>query len=234
MTLIIDGYNVILTCGLLRQENSPLAMNRARIALINRVARSMGSEEAAVVVFDAKHPPPGLPSIFHKRGVTVMFAREHDEADDLIEHLIRVHSVPKKLTVVSSDRRLQTAASRRKATSKTAEAWLDELIATEARIRDADQPPAEPQPTLADRPVDVDKWLDFFQIGEQDLLLEAETDAALLGSSDEDFQAGVSVEFSDLFGRTIDPAELDDLKNVFPQDLLAEIEAELADDEDLI
>ena len=232
MTLIIDGYNVILSCGLLRQDNDPLAMNRARMALINRVARLIESpREVAVIVFDAKNPPAGLPSIFHKRGVTVMFAKEYDEADDLIEYLIRVHSSPKQLTVVSSDRRLQTAAKRRKAVSRTADAWLDEMIAAEEKIDRQKtverQPPADAHPQSADRPIEVDKWLEFFQIDEQELLAQLDADTA-------EFQSGVSAEFDDLFGSSIDPDDLDDLKNIFPQDFLDDIEAELGEEEDLI
>jgi len=230
---------VILSCGLLRNENDPLALNRARIALINRVTRLIESpREMAVIVFDAKLPPAGLPSIFHTRGATVMFAKEYDEADDLIEHLIRIHSSPKQLTVVSSDRRLQTAAKRRRAVSKTAEVWLDEMIAAEAKFKRqksvGQQPPTDSQPPLDERPVEVDKWLEFFQIDDRELLIELGADAESTTAGVEDFQSGVSAEFGDLFGSSIKPADLDDMKGVFPQEFLDDIEAELGDDEDLI
>jgi hypothetical protein len=46
--------------------------------------------------------------------VHVIFAVEQDQADDLIEQLIRKASAPKNLAVVSDDHRIQQAGRRRR------------------------------------------------------------------------------------------------------------------------
>jgi hypothetical protein len=58
----------------------------------------------------------------------VLFAVDYDDADALLEELIARHSAPRKLTVVSSDRRLQRAARRRKARVMDSQAWYEELL----------------------------------------------------------------------------------------------------------
>ena len=66
------------------------------------------------IVFDAKQAPPGLPHQLDHGGITVIFARGYDDADELIEELIASNSTPRRLTVVSSDHRIQRAARRRR------------------------------------------------------------------------------------------------------------------------
>jgi hypothetical protein len=62
------------------------------------------------------------------QGIEVRFAVDHAEADDLLEELIRVNTAPRRLAVISSDGRVQQAASRRGCRAYHAQAWLDELL----------------------------------------------------------------------------------------------------------
>ena len=87
------------------------------LGLLHFLVESLAPGQLAqtVVVFDAHDPPPGLPRVVQYYGLTVRFAVKYESANALIEELIQADFTPKKLTVVSSDHRIQRAAQRRKA-----------------------------------------------------------------------------------------------------------------------
>lgn len=119
--LIIDGYNLLHAAGLARRRYARGQMERARRALVNLLARHL-SEHArrrTTVVFDAQTAPSDATAVAPQRGITVLFAPPGGDADTYIEQLIRRHSAPKQIVVISGDRRLQRAASRRRGH------WLD-------------------------------------------------------------------------------------------------------------
>jgi predicted RNA-binding protein with PIN domain len=132
MRILIDGYNLLHVSGILRRGLGPGSLERARTALLNRLAALLPPEERAgtVIVFDAKEGPRDLPTEFAHQGMIVRFARDFEEADDLLEYLIRTHSAPRQLLVVSSDHRVQKAAKRRKAKTNDSEPWLQQLHLT--------------------------------------------------------------------------------------------------------
>ncbi|MCA9102148.1 MAG: NYN domain-containing protein, partial [Planctomycetales bacterium] len=69
-----------------------------------------------------------LPRTTTLEGITVHYAADYDDADELIEELIRRDSAPRQLTVVSSDHRLQRAARRRRATAIDSDVWFGQLL----------------------------------------------------------------------------------------------------------
>jgi predicted RNA-binding protein with PIN domain len=131
MPLLIDGYNVLHAVGLLGGGVGPGGLERARGALLGLLAGSLEAVEAAqtTIVFDAHHAPPGAPTTVSRHGLTVRYAVGYPDADTLIEELIRTDSAPKRLTVVSSDRRIRRAAERRGAVTVDAETWYEQLLA---------------------------------------------------------------------------------------------------------
>jgi hypothetical protein len=103
-------------------------------------------------------------------GIDIRFAVGYPEADDLLEEIIADHSVPKKLAVVSSDRRVQAAARRRGCLVHDSQPWLDALLdgkfaadtpavrsAEQGRGVASDEKPAD----LVDRD-EVDRWMNEF------------------------------------------------------------------------
>lgn len=131
MPTIIDGYNLIFTCGLEGKTRTPQSLERARTRLISTAASRLKDSErsATTIVFDAKRLPvkeSEADSVV--LGIRVMYAIDYEDADTLIEELIRQHSTPKQLTVVSSDHRIQTAATRRKATAIDSDVWWERLL----------------------------------------------------------------------------------------------------------
>lgn len=79
------------------------------------------------VVFDKSQGKQSQLDHQTTRGLKILFAVEHDEADDLIEELIKAHHSPKSLIVVSSDLRVRRHAMARRAQSIDAETFSGSL-----------------------------------------------------------------------------------------------------------
>jgi hypothetical protein len=96
---------------------------------LNTLAKALGSPRAreTTIVFDANSPPTDFDLETTYNELRLIFALGDENADARIEQLIAAHSAPKSLTVVSTDRRVRRAATRRKAKAMTADEFLDEL-----------------------------------------------------------------------------------------------------------
>ena len=148
MTTIIDGYNLLHASGVFGEERGARGFEQSRQALLDMLVGLLGPEAATtIVVFDAARAPDGLPARYVHGGIRVWFAREYPDADSLIEELVAVDTAPGHLVVVSSDRRLQVAARRRRAKAVACDEWLATARETQRRSRDpADDKPPEPGP----------------------------------------------------------------------------------------
>jgi uncharacterized protein len=163
MSLLIDGYNLVYVAGIIGGGTGPGSLQRARLALLNFLAESLepGQLTHTIVVFDSHDPPWGLPRQLEHRGISVRFATQYQEADDLIEELILADSAPRRLVVVSSDHRIQRAARRRRCKAVDSDSWYAELVRARRERRQSEpEAPARPAvPLLAE---DVDYWLRQF------------------------------------------------------------------------
>ena len=123
MRILIDGYNLMFAGGLLGKKFGPDGFRQVRTRFLNDLADTLGPLDAheTTVVFDSSSAPADLPQRSVFKGLSVVFAVDNENADERIEELIAGHSAPKSLTVVSSDRRIRLAASRRKALAITAD-----------------------------------------------------------------------------------------------------------------
>ena len=169
MSLLIDGYNLLYASGILGQGTGPGGFERSRMALLGFLAASLDEEEvrSTVIVFDAALAPPGLPRMFGYAGITVRFAERKSTADELIEELIAADHSPRRLTVVSSDHRVQRAARRRKATAVDSDQWYAEVL--RRRIERHGRGSAAEGQVKPDGPFsqrEVDFWVRQFQIDE--------------------------------------------------------------------
>ena len=128
-TYLIDGYNLLHAMGVLSRPVGPHGLGKARLRLLGLLHGGFAEEAPAVtVVFDASAAPPDAVAETEHRGIHVLFALGKQEADDVIERLIRRASAPKSLHVVSDDQRVQKAARRRDCVVMDCEAflmWLD-------------------------------------------------------------------------------------------------------------
>ena len=160
MTLIIDGYNFLNASGVFGAERGPRGFESSRLALLDMLCDLLGDRVTdTLVVFDAARAPDGLPGRLVHRGIRVWFAREYPDADTLIEELVEDDPAPASLVVVSSDRRLQVAARRRRAKAVSCEEWLADARAARRRAhRAADEKPGTPTPA------DVEYWKKYFDM----------------------------------------------------------------------
>ena len=112
------------------------------------------------IVFDATGAPPGLPRTVSHHEMTVHFAPRNSNADEMIEELLEDWQSPKKLIVVSSDHRLQTAAQRKGAHFLGCTEFLDHL----ERSRQANPTPIADEPEKQDRlsEKEIHDWLQEF------------------------------------------------------------------------
>ena len=125
---MIDGYNLLHASGVFGNAGRT-SLESSREALLDWLGSvlSDGQRKRTTIVFDASDAPPGLPRSANKHELQIHFSPPGSEADDLLEELIRKHSSPRALTVVSSDHRLHRAARRRKATPIDSEVWVAQM-----------------------------------------------------------------------------------------------------------
>jgi len=164
MTLIVDGYNLLHASGVFGESRGPRGFEQSRNALLDMLVDLLGAKAAdTIVVFDAAQAPDGLPARLSHGGLRVWFAREYPDADSLIEELVEDDTAPAHLVVVSSDRRLQAAARRRRAKAVSCEQWLAEARAAR-RDRDRASPDAKPPEP---GPEGAEFWKRYFGLGDE-------------------------------------------------------------------
>lgn len=129
MRTLIDGYNVMFAAGLMGRKFDPVGFRKVRLKFLNLLASTLDPVDAhmTTVVFDASGGPNHIASTSTHKGISVLFAVDDLTADDRIEALIARHSNPRTLTVVSSDHRIQKAATRKKARVLSADEYLTHL-----------------------------------------------------------------------------------------------------------
>jgi predicted RNA-binding protein with PIN domain len=128
--LIIDGYNLMHAWGLARKRYGPGDLERLRERFLHQLANRLAEDDRSrtTVVFDAgSEAPSDIPTEQTYKTMRIVFARRDDDADARIERLVKEHSAPRQIRVVSSDRRLQSAARRRKGQFVSSEQFLLEL-----------------------------------------------------------------------------------------------------------
>lgn len=119
--------------------------------------------EPGQVVFDGAGPADKDPfgTVGH---VEVFFSGFHQDSDTVIEEKIRVNTAPRRLTVVSSDRRLRKAASARKAAALKSEEFWEQVRRELGRRKPGRKEPEAKREGLTDG--ETDRWMDLFGLKE--------------------------------------------------------------------
>lgn len=163
MPLLIDGHNLIGS-GALADISLADEDDEAKLVARLRVWRSKAADRMTVV-FD--HGITGGRSLaLSGAGVTVIFARNPQDADELIRR--RLRSANKGLILVSNDAEL-----RQEAAAAQVEVWRSDEFAQrmQARVRKtgktipAQEAGAESHVNLSER--EVDDWLRLFDKGKR-------------------------------------------------------------------
>jgi predicted RNA-binding protein with PIN domain len=165
MLYLIDGYNLLNVADVPVPVRGAASLEKARLALLNFLAASLDPKEVpqTVVVFDAHDPPFGVRREMRHKGLLVRFAPRDEDADTFIEELIQEETSPRRLTVVSSDHRIQRAAKRRRARAVDSDVWFAEVLrARQQRQQVAAEGPERPCGPLLEE--DVRYWMREFNI----------------------------------------------------------------------
>lgn len=139
-------------------RNDEGELRRCREGLLSLLAHELPASQyhSVTIVFDSETAPKHLPDQLRWQHLNVVFARDENSADDYIAKQIQDHHHPKRLCVVSSDHRVQNAASRRKAIYLDSDDWFDAVLEY--------APPANALPTNQDRrPDDIEMDKDQLQ-----------------------------------------------------------------------
>ena len=155
--IIIDGHNLLHT--ILKIEEDPHAINDIELCrVIGRYLNRL--RQSGEIIFDGRGPRDK--SVFESvDGVEVSFSGLKNDTDTIVEEKIRINTAPKRLTIVSSDRRLRKAARSRKANSVKSEDFWIQVQKQLSRKR----PPKEPigkRTGLSDS--ETKQWLKIFGI----------------------------------------------------------------------
>ncbi|MCA9125426.1 MAG: NYN domain-containing protein [Planctomycetales bacterium] len=164
--LLIDGYNLLFQSNLVGKGRGPKWLDVARARLITFLEQHLTPDicKTTQVVFDASSSGGRLQGSFSSAGIEITFANEHPEADDLLEYIIRRHSHPKNLRVVSSDQRIRRCARARRAESVDSESFIRQLESQpQGSARNAGLEQLSEEPQLSN--TEVDYWLREFEGG---------------------------------------------------------------------
>jgi len=155
MPLILDAFNVLYAWRTGPARNT-LSDVRA-LGMLTR--RPPFGREPAVLVCDGPSPDSDLSTIDLGDGVEARFAGPGRDADSVIEALIAASHAPGRLTVVSSDRRIEKAARRRGCRIVSAEEFIGLVL------RQTHPPPPgteDPPPDLD--PSEIEEWMKRFGV----------------------------------------------------------------------
>ncbi len=122
MPLVFDGHNLIHAIRKMEPEYEDFS-EAALCSLLAQYLRRI--KDKGQIVFDGTGPLEKR-EFFRYRILHVLFSGSATDADSIIEKIIEKSTHPKRLVVISSDRRLRLAARKRRAISVKSESfWIN-------------------------------------------------------------------------------------------------------------
>ncbi len=160
--VIIDGHNLLWAVWGARE--GPERISDLQLCrLVGWYLAQIG--ETGEIVFDG--PGPRDKSDFGAiEGVEVLFSGFRTDADTVIGDKIKASTAPRRLTVVSSDRRLRKAARARRAIAVKSEVFWSQVQKESRRSSKAsrEDEPAGKEKGLTES--ETEHWLEFFHMGD--------------------------------------------------------------------
>ena len=153
MPLLIDGYNLLRTI----QKDGSTPLNETPMCRLISCYLCR-KRDTGKIIFDGIGPP-NKTSLRNIANLEVIFSGSY-EADDIIEQLIFENTAPKRLVVVSSDRRVKAAAKKRKAVAiKSDDFWYELIKFLEKKRPGYPEPPGKRDGISED---ETNRWLEEF------------------------------------------------------------------------
>jgi hypothetical protein len=157
---IVDGNNLLWAIHE-RFEEREIATEVELCRVLSRYFVRMAEE--GQVVFDGVGPAD-KGAFENIANLEVVFAGFHNDSDSIIEKKIRADTAPRRLTVVSSDRRLRKAAATRKATAVKSEEFWQKVREELQRKKPQRKEPQAKKEGLTEG--ETEQWMDLFGIEE--------------------------------------------------------------------
>jgi predicted RNA-binding protein with PIN domain len=155
--IIIDGHNLLHSIVKLSDEAE--SINDVKLCwIISRYLRAIRKQ--GKIIFDGTGPRDKS-QFDNIANLEVLFAGLGSDADTIIENMIKANTAPKRLSIVSSDRRLREAARTRRATAVKSEVFWDNLQKQLKRKKPVKEPEAK-RVGLSES--ETRQWLEFFGI----------------------------------------------------------------------
>jgi len=154
--IIVDGNNLLWALH--------ESFGEQEVTTETELCRILGRYFAATaeegqVVFDGAGPADK--SAFDSMvNAEVVFAGFHKDSDSIIEEKIKASTAPRRLTVVSSDRRLRKAAAARKAVAVKSEDFWEQVQNELRRKKPERKEPEEKKEGLTQG--ETEQWMDLF------------------------------------------------------------------------
>ncbi len=160
MPLIIDGHNLLWAVQkpFGSGEGDESISDVQLCCIIGRYLKLTG--ESGEIIFDGTGPIDKS-QFDNIANLQVLFVGRATDADSVIEQKIEVSTAPRRLTVVSSDRRLRNAARARKAAAVKSEVFWNDVAKQLSRKKAAKEPPEKRQGLTES---ETKLWLEFFGI----------------------------------------------------------------------
>jgi predicted RNA-binding protein with PIN domain len=155
--VIIDGHNLLHS--IVKTSDDSSSINDLQLCwIISRYLKAVG--ETGEIIFDGTGPRDKS-QFDNIANLEVLFAGLGTDADTVIEDKIRANSAPRRLSIISSDRRLRDAARTRKATAVKSEIFWDNLQKQLRQKKPVKEPEAK-RSGLTES--ETRQWLDIFGI----------------------------------------------------------------------
>jgi predicted RNA-binding protein with PIN domain len=153
--IIIDGYNLLWSIHKMGEDFEPIS----DVQLCQIVDRYLGlSGEKGEIVFDGAGPPDKR-EFDNLSNLEVVFSGRNSDADTIIEDKVTESTAPRRLTVVSSDRRVRKAARMRKVEVVKSDVFWGNLQKQLSRKKTVREPAAK-RDGLSEG--ETEQWLKFF------------------------------------------------------------------------
>ena len=148
----------------------PGVLERAREQLLTLVIKDLPESwrSETTIVFDALEPPEFLPDSYQRNGVHIVFARDYQDADEMIIEMVQNAQRGATVVVISSDHRIQAAVRRRHFIYRDSDQWYfgDMQLPERSPSADSDKAsnntPEKPSPDAPLSKEETDYWLRFF------------------------------------------------------------------------
>jgi predicted RNA-binding protein with PIN domain len=155
--IIIDGHNLLHSIVKLSDEAD--SINDVQLCwIISKYLRTIRTK--GEIIFDGTGPRDKTP-FDNIANLEVCFAGLGKDADAVIENKIKANTAPKRLSIVSSDRRLRDAARARKATAIKSDVFWENLHKQLKRKKPIKEPEAK---HMGLSESETKQWLNFFGI----------------------------------------------------------------------